>query len=99
MMLAIVHLIVNYLKHKSDTVGADMNRQQLRVRVQQSQAEKMNKQMGSIGAAHKVSPYWSQETMTCHSSNCFSTVWGQGNALLVTSLLSSCYMTQLQETT
>ena len=62
--------------------------------VQQSQAEKMNKQMGSIGAAHKVSLYWSQETMTCHSSNCFSIVWGQGNALLVTSLLSSCYMTQ-----
>ena len=36
--------------------------------------------MGSVGAAHKVSPNWSQETMTCHSSNCFSIVWGQGNA-------------------
>ena len=31
MMLTIVHLIVNYLKHKTDTVGTDMNRQQLRV--------------------------------------------------------------------
>ena len=36
--------------------------------------------MGSVGAARKVSPNWSQETMTCHSSNCFSIVWGQGNA-------------------
>ena len=33
-----------------------------------------------------VSPNWSQETMTCHSSNCFSIVWGQGNGPLVTSL-------------
>ena len=31
--------------------------------------------------------------MTCHSFNCFSIVWGQGNAPLVTSLLNSCYMT------
>ena len=30
--------------------------------------------------------------MTCHSSNCFSIVWGQGNAPLVNSLPSSCYM-------
>ena len=30
--------------------------------------------MGSVGAPRKVSPYWSQETMTCHSSNCFSIV-------------------------
>jgi len=44
----------------------------------------------SVGAAGKVSPNWSQETMTCHSSNCFSIVWGQGNAPLVISLLSSC---------
>ena len=35
----------------------------------------------SVGAACKVSPNWSQETMTCHSSNCFKKiVWGQGNA-------------------
>ena len=34
----------------------------------------------SVGAARKASPNWSQETMTCHSSNCFSIVWGQGNA-------------------
>ena len=31
--------------------------------------------------------------MTCHSSNCFSIVWGQGDTPLVTSLPSSCYMT------
>ena len=31
--------------------------------------------------------------MTCHSFNCFSVVWGQRNATLVTSLPSSCYMT------
>ena len=36
---------------------------------------------------------WSQETMTCHSSNCFSIVWGEGNTPLVTSLPSSCYVT------
>ena len=29
-----------------------------------------------VGAAHKVSPNWSLETMTCHSSHCFSIVWG-----------------------
>ena len=28
----------------------------------------------SVGAARKVSPNWSQETMTCHSFNCFSIV-------------------------
>ena len=28
--------------------------------------------VSSVGAARKVSPNWSQETMTCHSSNCFS---------------------------
>ena len=33
----------------------------------------------SIRAARKVSPNWSQETMTC-------IVWGQGNAPLVTSI-------------
>ena len=35
-----------------------------------------------VGAALAVSPNWSQETMTCHSSNCF----GMVNAPLVTSL-------------
>ena len=29
-------------------------------------------------AARKVSPNWSQKTMTCHSFNCFRIVWGQG---------------------
>ena len=33
---------------------------------------------GSVGAARKVSPDWSQETITFHSFNCFSIVWGQG---------------------
>ena len=28
----------------------------------------------SVGATRKVSPNWSQETMTCHSSHCFSIV-------------------------
>ena len=51
--------------------------------------------MSSVGAARKVSPNWSQETITCHSSSCFSIVWGQGNAPLVTSLPSSCYMTHI----
>ena len=36
-----------------------------------------------MGAARKVSHNWSQETMKCHSFNCFSIVWGQGNAPLV----------------
>ena len=35
----------------------------------------------SVGAARKVSPNWSQETMTCHSSNCFSIVRGQGRTI------------------
>ena len=48
--------------------------------------------MSSVGVARKVSPNCSQERMTCHSSNCFSIVWGQGNAPLVTSVLSSCFM-------
>ena len=30
--------------------------------------------LSSEGAARKVSPDWSQETTTCHSSNCFSIV-------------------------
>ena len=34
--------------------------------------------LGSVGAARKVSPDWSQETITFHSFNCFSIVWGQG---------------------
>ena len=34
--------------------------------------------MSSVGTARKVSPDWSQETMTCHSSNCFYTVLGSG---------------------
>ena len=36
--------------------------------------------LSSVGAVRKVSPNWSQETMTRHSSNCFSIVWGHGNA-------------------
>ena len=48
--------------------------------------------MSSVGVAQKVSPNWSQQTMICHSCNCFSIVWGQGNAPLVTYLLSSCYI-------
>ena len=39
-----------------------------------------------VGAARKVSPDWSQKTMTCHSFNCFSTVWDREEAPLVTSL-------------
>ena len=35
----------------------------------------------SVGAARKVFPNWSQETMTCHSSNCFSIVRGQGRTI------------------
>ena len=42
-----------------------------------------------VGAARKVCPYWSLKTMTCHSFNCFSIVWGQGQEPLVTSLPSS----------
>ena len=35
----------------------------------------------SVGAARKVSPNRSKETMTCHSSSyCFSIVWGQATA-------------------
>ena len=34
--------------------------------------------LSCIGAARKVSPDWSQKTMTYHSFNCFSIVWGQG---------------------
>ena len=45
---------------------------------------KKRKGGGSVGAARKVSPNWSQETMTCHSHNCFRIVWGLGNAPLVT---------------
>ena len=36
---------------------------------------------GSVGAAREMSPHWSQETVTCHSSNCFSSVWGQAGKL------------------
>ena len=35
--------------------------------------------LSRVGAARKVSPNWSPETMTSHSSNCFSVVWGQGH--------------------
>ena len=52
----------------------------------------MRKLLSRVGAAHKVSPNWSLETMTCHFSNCFSIVWGQGNTPVVTSLPSSCYV-------
>ena len=48
--------------------------------------------MTCVGVAWKVSPNWSQETIACHSSNCFSIAWSQGNAPLATSLLHSCYM-------
>ena len=44
--------------------------------------------MSSVGAACKVSPNWLQETVTCHSSHCFSIVWGQGNTPLVACLPS-----------
>ena len=57
------------------------------------QAYSTEDQDRNVGAARKVSPDWSHKTMTCHSSNCFSIFWGQGNAPLVTSLPSSCYMT------
>ena len=33
-------------------------------------------QVSSVAADPKVSPNWSLETMTCHSSHCFSIVWG-----------------------
>lgn len=59
--------------------------------VDDGKREKVGKR--SVGAARKVSCNWLQEAMTCHSSNCFSIVYGQGNAPLVTSLPSSCYMT------
>ena len=38
------------------------------------------KKISRVGAACKVkvSPDWSQKTITCHSFNCFSIVWGQG---------------------
>ena len=52
---------------------------------------------GSVGAACMVSSDWLQKTMTCHSSNCFSIVWGQENAPfwpLLTSLPRSWCMTQ-----
>ena len=52
--------------------------------------------LSCVEAARKVSPDWSQKTMTRHSFNCFSIVWGHGLAPLVTSLLSSCYRTGLQ---
>ena len=35
--------------------------------------------------------------MTCHSFNCFSTVWGQGNAPLVTSDCSAFQAVTLEE--
>ena len=39
---------------------------------------KLETEWSSVGAARKVSPNWSQETMACHSFSCFSIVWGQG---------------------
>ena len=38
------------------------------------------KKISCVGAARKVkvSPDWSQKTMTCHSFNFVSIVWGQG---------------------
>ena len=35
-------------------------------------------QISYVGAARNFSPDWSQKTLTCHSFNCFSIVWGQG---------------------
>ena len=58
--------------------------------VDDGKREKVGKR--SVGAARKVSCNWLLEAMTCHSSNCFSIVYGQENAPLVTSLPSSCYM-------
>ena len=52
--------------------------------------------LSCVEAVRKASPDWSQKTMTCHSSNCFSIVWGHGLAPLLTSLLSRCYRTCLQ---
>lgn len=42
---------------------------------------RVNKELsvGSAGTARKFSPNCSQGTMTCRSSNCFSTVWGRWN--------------------
>ena len=40
----------------------------------------VEKKKSYVGAARKVSPEWSQKTMTCHSINCFSIIWGQGYA-------------------
>ena len=39
--------------------------------------EKSWKNKGSVAAARKVFPNWSQDTMTCHSFNCFSIIWGR----------------------
>ena len=36
----------------------------------------VTRQSSCVGAARKVSPNWSLETMTCHSSHCFNIVWG-----------------------
>ena len=58
-------------------------------------ASNLTPQLSCVGAARKVSPDWLQKTMTCHSFNCFSIVWGQGWTPLVPSPLSSCYMTTL----
>ena len=35
-------------------------------------------EISRVAAARKVSPDWSQETMTFHSSSCFSIVLGSG---------------------
>ena len=39
---------------------------------------RLKSQSTCVGAARKVSPDWLQKTMTCHSFNCFSIVWGRG---------------------
>ena len=39
---------------------------------------KLQKICSYVGATRKVSPDWSQKTMTCHSFNCFRNVCGQG---------------------
>ena len=43
---------------------------------QEDAVVKVPKVFSSVAADPKVSPNWSLKTMTCHSSHCFSIVWG-----------------------
>ena len=68
---------------EQDSVDKQARRVNQRLTYHQQNDGKMDDERNSltiVGLARKVSPNWSQETMTCHSSNCFSIVWGQGNA-------------------